>query len=127
MVITQNFYQIIHHLFTQIISKRREEITQELVILKNKKRHERQQAWSCQGNKLSFYILPQKGMNRMDTQRIVLETEEKEFIETVISFVTEKGWTISNLQNAVSKVEDYMKKNATLTELTIGMPAQIKD
>lgn len=46
----------------------------------------------------------------MDTQRIVLETEEKEFIETVISFVTEKGWTISNLQNAVSKVEDYMKK-----------------
>ncbi|HCD3384413.1 hypothetical protein [Enterococcus faecium] len=63
----------------------------------------------------------------MDTQRIVLETEEKEFIETVISFVTEKGWTISNLQNAVSKVEDYMKKNATLTELTICMPAQIKD
>ncbi len=37
MVIAQNFYQIIHHLFTQIISKRREEITQELVILKNKK------------------------------------------------------------------------------------------
>ncbi len=72
-------------------------------------------------------IIQQKGMNRMDTQRIVLETEEKEFIETVISFVTEKGWTISNLQNAVSKVEDYMKKNATLTELTIGMPAQIKD
>ena len=64
-------------------------------------------------------IIQQKGMNRMDTQRIVLETEEKEFIETVISFVTEKGWTISNLQNAVSKVEDYMKKNATLTELTI--------
>lgn len=55
-------------------------------------------------------IIQQKGMNRMDTQRIVLETEEKEFIETVISFVTEKGWTISNLQNAVSKVEDYMKK-----------------
>lgn len=72
-------------------------------------------------------IIQQKGMNRMDTQRIVLETEEKEFIETVISFVTEKGWTISNLQNAVSKVEDYMKKNATLTEMTIGMPAQIKD
>ena len=72
-------------------------------------------------------IISKKGMNRMDTQRIVLETEEKEFIETVISFVTEKGWTISNLQNAVSKVEDYMKKNATLTELTIGMPAQIKD
>lgn len=72
-------------------------------------------------------IIQQKGMNRMDTQRIVLETEEKEFIETVISFVTEKGWTISNLQNAVSKVEDYMKKNATLTELTIGMPAKIKD
>lgn len=72
-------------------------------------------------------IIQQKGTNRMDTQRIVLETEEKEFIETVISFVTEKGWTISNLQNAVSKVEDYMKKNATLTELTIGMPAQIKD
>lgn len=72
-------------------------------------------------------IIQQKGMNRMDTQRIVLETEEKEFIETVISFVAEKGWTISNLQNAVSKVEDYMKKNATLTELTIGMPAQIKD
>ena len=61
----------------------------------------------------------------MDTQRIVLETEEKEFIETVISFVTEKGWTISNLQNAVSKVEDYMKKNATLTELTIGMPVEV--
>jgi hypothetical protein len=72
-------------------------------------------------------IISKKGMNRMDTQRIVLETEEKEFIETVISFVTEKGWTISNLQNAVSKVEYYMKKNATLTELTIGMPAQIKD
>ena len=63
----------------------------------------------------------------MDTQRIVLETRGKEFIETVISFVTEKGWTISNLQNAVSKVEDYNEKNATLTELTIGMPAQIKD
>ena len=72
-------------------------------------------------------IIQQKGMNRIDTQRIVLETEEKEFIEKVFSFVTEKGWTISNLQNAVSKVEDYMKKNATLTELTIGMPAQIKD
>lgn len=61
----------------------------------------------------------------MKTERIVLEAEEKEFIEMVTSFVTEKGWTISNLQNAVSEVEDYMKKNATLTELTIGMPAQI--
>ena len=61
----------------------------------------------------------------METERIVLEAEEKEFIETVISFVTEKGWTISNLKNAVSEVEDYMKKNATLKELTIGMPAQI--
>jgi 2C-methyl-D-erythritol 2,4-cyclodiphosphate synthase len=76
---------------------------------------------------IDVFIISKKGMKRMDTQRIVLETEEKEFIETVISFVTEKGWTISNLQNAVSKVEDYMKKNATLTELTIGMPAQIKD
>ncbi|MBK4807524.1 hypothetical protein P7D43_14730 [Enterococcus avium] len=46
----------------------------------------------------------------MNTERIVLEAEEKEFIETVISFVIEKGWTISNLQNAVSKAEDYMKK-----------------
>ena len=63
----------------------------------------------------------------MKTERIVLEAEEKEFIEMVTSFVTEKGWTISNLQNAVSEVEDYMKKNATLTELTIGMSAQIKD
>lgn len=61
----------------------------------------------------------------MKTERIVLEAEEKEFIEMVTSFVTEKGWTISNLQNTVSEVEDYMKKNATLTELTIGMPAQI--
>ncbi|MBS5816218.1 MAG: hypothetical protein KIC96_16225 [Enterococcus casseliflavus] len=61
----------------------------------------------------------------MKAERIVLEAEEKEFIEMVTSFVTEKGWTISNLQNAVSEVEDYMKKNATLTELTIGMPAQI--
>ena len=76
---------------------------------------------------IDVFIISKKGMKRMDTQRIVLETEEKEFIETVISFVTEKGWKISNLQNAVSKVEDYMKKNATLTELTIGMPAQIKD
>lgn len=76
---------------------------------------------------IDVFIISKKGMKKMDTQRIVLETEEKEFIETVISFVTEKGWTISNLQNAVSKVEDYMKKNATLTELTIGMPAQIKD
>lgn len=76
---------------------------------------------------IDVFIISKKGMKRMDTQRIVLEAEEKEFIETVISFVTEKGWTISNLQNAVSKVEDYMKKNATLTELTIGMPAQIKD
>jgi len=76
---------------------------------------------------IDVFIISKKGMKRTDTQRIVLETEEKEFIETVISFVTEKGWTISNLQNAVSKVEDYMKKNATLTELTIGMPAQIKD
>ena len=61
----------------------------------------------------------------MKAERIVLEAEEKEFIEMVTSFVTEKGWTISNLQNAVSEVEDYMKKNATLKELTIGMPAQI--
>lgn len=76
---------------------------------------------------IDVFIISKKGMKRMDTQRIVLEAEEKEFIETVISFVTEKGWTISNLQNAVSEVEDYMKKNATLTELTIGMPAQIKD
>ena len=76
---------------------------------------------------IDVFIISKKGMKRMDTQRIVLETEEKEFIETVISFVTEKGWTISNLQNAVSEVEDYMKKNATLKELTIGMPAQIKD
>lgn len=76
---------------------------------------------------IDVFIISKKGMKRMDTQRIVLETEEKEFIETVISFVTEKGWTISNLQNAVSEVKDYMKKNATLKELTIGMPAQIKD
>lgn len=76
---------------------------------------------------IDVFIISKKGMKRMDTQRIVLEAEEKEFIETVISFVTEKGWTISNLQNAVSEVEDYMKKNATLKELTIGMPAQIKD
>jgi len=76
---------------------------------------------------IDVFFISKKGMKRMDTQRIVLEAEEKEFIETVISFVTEKGWTISNLQNAVSEVEDYMKKNATLKELTIGMPAQIKD
>lgn len=76
---------------------------------------------------IDVFIISKKGMKRMGTERIVLEAEEKEFIETVISFVTEKGWTISNLQNAVSEVEDYMKKNATLKELTIGMPAQIKD
>ena len=63
---------------------------------------------------IDVFIISKKGMKRMNTQRIVLEAEEKEFIETVISFVTEKGWTISNLQNAVSEVEDYMKKNATL-------------
>lgn len=47
-------------------------------------------------------------------KRVVKKEEEQKFIGDVLNFISEKGWTIENVQDATEKVVVHMKKNAVL-------------
>lgn len=49
-------------------------------------------------------------------KRVVKKEEEQKFIGDVLNFISEKGWTIENVQDATEKVVVHMKKNAVLKE-----------
>lgn len=53
----------------------------------------------------------------MEAKRIVLESDQKVFKEKVLEFVAEKGWTISNVNDAMYEVNEYLENNAVLKEV----------
>lgn len=56
----------------------------------------------------------------MEKKRIVLESDLKEFKENILEFVAEKSWTISNVNDAMYEVNEYLENNAILHEVTIS-------
>lgn len=56
----------------------------------------------------------------MEAKRVTLESDQKEFKEKVLEFVTEKGWTISNVNDAMYEVNEYLENNAILNEVLIS-------
>lgn len=56
----------------------------------------------------------------MEKKRVVLESDLKEFKENILEFVAEKGWTISNVNDAMYEVNEYLENNAILHEVKIS-------
>lgn len=47
-------------------------------------------------------------------ERIVSDEKKKEFVDAMLSFISENQWTISNFYDATFEVVDHMEKNAIL-------------
>jgi hypothetical protein len=52
----------------------------------------------------------------MRAKRLVSETDKDKFIQDVLSFVSEKEWSISSVMDAISEVIEHMENNAVLKE-----------
>lgn len=50
----------------------------------------------------------------MNEKQIIKEEVEEKFINTILSFVTEEGLTITNIKESIEKVYSYMEDNAIL-------------
>lgn len=56
----------------------------------------------------------------MEMKRIVLDSELKEFKESVLAFVAKNSWTISNVNDAMYEVKEHLENNAILHEVLIS-------
>ena len=61
-----------------------------------------------------------------ESKKITAKEAKENFIGICLSFISDKEWTISNVEDAFSEVKKYMMENATLKELATT-PAHIKD
>ena len=61
-----------------------------------------------------------------ESKKITAKEDKENFIGICLSVISDKEWTISNVEDAISEVKKYMMENATLKELATT-PAHIKD
>lgn len=52
----------------------------------------------------------------MNTKRIILEADEKEFVDNVVEFAKKNEWTITNIKETIEKVVSVMEDNAVINE-----------
>ncbi|HHK0762283.1 TPA: hypothetical protein ACQQME_002500 [Enterococcus hirae] len=52
-----------------------------------------------------------------ESKKITAKEDKEEFVGNCLSFISDKEWTISNVEDAISEVKKYMIENATLKEL----------
>jgi len=52
-----------------------------------------------------------------ESKKITAKENKEEFVGNCLSFISDKEWTISNVEDAISEVKKYMMENATLKEL----------
>ncbi|MFS1134659.1 hypothetical protein [Enterococcus hirae] len=52
-----------------------------------------------------------------EPKKITAKEDKEEFVGNCLSFISDKEWTISNVEDAISEVKKYMMENATLKEL----------